>query len=46
MLSIMPEIQSSKMVIKFKEFSLVVEHIGDKCLTRVRKADLTLMEDR
>lgn len=32
------------MVIKFKEFSLVVEQIGGNGLTRVRKGDLTLID--
>lgn len=49
MLSIMLDVQHSKMgkmVIKFKEFSLVVEQIGSKCLTRVRKKDLTLEDGK
>lgn len=40
MLNIMLNVLHSKMgkmVIKFKEFSLVVEQIGDTSLTRVRK---------
>ena len=32
------------MVVKFKEFSLVVEQIGNHCLARVRRGDLSLVE--
>lgn len=33
------------MSINFKEFNPVVAQICDKCLTRVRKENLTLIED-
>lgn len=49
MLSIMLDVQHSqigRMVIKFKEFNLVVEQLDDKCLTRVRKKDLTLEDGK